>query len=510
MLGEHKDYIAFEDKAFNFHEFFRTWTGDYEVDHANMPAYAKVGDFVHENDVLQKYYDEDVFIAAGRRIRNVAKEADTLNPTERVQKIAGLFKYFKNPDKETVLTPWRVVNMHMSDCLGGWDFYSESHKEDEMPDKPRFVDQGTVTHDVFFKPDTKILEINSKTGLYPLYVTYSVFRAKCESVDKKALTIDKQREIWFETVRDNIYVVCKTPMAKTITKRTLVGYSAHKINAHYFDDLINTMANKSQLFIEKVSKESYWKKGNGLMKFDAIVGNPPYQASDGGSGASSGAIYPYFVSQSKMLNPEYISMIIPSRWFATGRGTDVFREEMLHDVRLARLHDFINASECFSGVDIKGGVCYFLWDKKHTGTCNVVSHKNDGTTSSIDRDLYVDGVDVFVRDNELISILKKVQSFHEESFMEIVSPRDPFGYDIREENSFKSIPHKYSLEKSMKEDVEFYYNGWRKNGVGYVAVKTVGAHTDWVDKYKVFVPNAWGSGNTSTDGFVILDMQWMH
>lgn len=448
---------------------------------------------------FQKYYDEDVFIAAGRRIRNVAKEADTLNPTERVQKIAGLFKYFKNPDKETVLTPWRVVNMHMSDCLGGWDFYSESHKEDEMPDKPRFVDQGTVTHDVFFKPDTKILEINSKTGLYPLYVTYSVFRAKCESVDKKALTIDKQREIWFETVRDNIYVVCKTPMAKTITKRTLVGYSAHKINAHYFDDLINTMANKSQLFIEKVSKESYWKKGNGLMKFDAIVGNPPYQASDGGSGASSGAIYPYFVSQSKMLNPEYISMIIPSRWFATGRGTDVFREEMLHDVRLARLHDFINASECFSGVDIKGGVCYFLWDKKHTGTCNVVSHKNDGTTSSIDRDLYVDGVDVFVRDNELISILKKVQSFHEESFMEIVSPRDPFGYDIREENSFKSIPHKYSLEKSMKEDVEFYYNGWRKNGVGYVAVKTVGAHTDWVDKYKVFVPNAWGSGNTSTD-----------
>lgn len=246
---------------------------------------------------FQKYYDEDVFIAAGRRIRNVAKEADTLNPTERVQKIAGLFKYFKNPDKETVLTPWRVVNMHMSDCLGGWDFYSESHKEDEMPDKPRFVDQGTVTHDVFFKPDTKILEINSKTGLYPLYVTYSVFRAKCESIGKKALTIDKQRDIWFETVRDNIYIVCKTKMAKTITKRTLVGFRDVKINSHHFEDLINMMSNKGNQFVERVSRYNFWNKGNGVMKFDAIVGNPPYQLTTNGgveSGKSAKQAKPIF------------------------------------------------------------------------------------------------------------------------------------------------------------------------------------------------------------------------
>lgn len=469
------------------------------VDDSSWEEFMPVGVTKEKFREFQKYYDEDVFIAAGRRIRNVAKEADTLSPTERVQKIAGLFKYFKNPDKETVLTPWRVVNMHMSDCLGGWDFFEEGHPNDGTLDVPRFVDQGQVTHDVFFKPNTRILEINSKTGLYPLYVTYSVFMAKCQGVDKKELKLEKQRELWFETVRDNIYVVCKTPMAKTITKRTLVGYNSQKINAHYFDDLINTMANKSHLFIEKVSKESYWKKGNGVMKFDAVVGNPPYQASDGGSGASSGAIYPYFVSYSKMLKPRYISMIIPSRWFATGRGTDTFREEMLHDERISKLHDFINASECFSGVDIKGGVCYFLWDKEHCGVCNVVSHKTDGSTYITDRKLYVEGVDVFIRDNELIAILQKVQLLNEDKFMEIVSVRDPFGYDIREENSFKSVPHKYSLSKTLEENVEFYYNGWRKNGVGYVAESTVGAHKEWVDKYKVLIPNSWGSGNTTTD-----------
>lgn len=156
---------------------------------------------------FQKYYDEDVFVAAGRRIRNIAREADTLEPTERVIKIAGLFKYFKNPDKETVLTPWRVVNMHMSDCLGGWDFYAESHNEEDGLDEPRFVDRGQVTKDVFLEPDTKILEINSKTGLYPLYVTHSVYRAKCMNIKENSLTLEKKKELWLQTVHDNVEMI---------------------------------------------------------------------------------------------------------------------------------------------------------------------------------------------------------------------------------------------------------------------------------------------------------------
>lgn len=205
---------------------------------------------------FQKYYDEEVFIAAGRRIRNIAKEADTLDPTERVKKIASLFSYFKNPDKETVLTPWRVVNMHMSDCLGGWCFYDETFSEDGRLDEPRFVDRGQATADVFGKLETQILEINSKTGLYPLYVTYSAYRRKLQEFNHEELSIKEKQDLWLRAVKENIFVICKTPMAKTITKRTLTGFYQSGINAHYFDDLINVMKNKPAQFIDKISKSN--------------------------------------------------------------------------------------------------------------------------------------------------------------------------------------------------------------------------------------------------------------
>ena len=128
-----------------------------------------------------KYYDPDIFRAAGRQIRDMARAADSLAPAERVQRIARIFGYFRNPDKETVLTPWRVVNMQISNCLGGWDFYDETHDDENgLLAEPRFVDRGEPTQKVFLDPDTRILEINSKTGLYPLYMAYSTFAARCQ------------------------------------------------------------------------------------------------------------------------------------------------------------------------------------------------------------------------------------------------------------------------------------------------------------------------------------------
>ena len=228
---------------------------------------------------FKKYYDEDVFIAAGRRIRNIAREADTLNPMERVKKITSLFSNFKNPDKETVLTPWKVVNMHLSNCLGGYSFWDEKY---ENPlDEPRFINKGKVTADTLNNENAQILEINSKTGLYPLYVTFNIYQNKCNRYKNEELTFELQREIWNDTIKNNIFVICKTPMAKQITQRTLIGYSDIKINAHYFDDLVNQMKNKPQQFIDRVLKSNYWKKGDiTQMKFDAIVGNPPYMEMD--------------------------------------------------------------------------------------------------------------------------------------------------------------------------------------------------------------------------------------
>ena len=434
---------------------------------------------------FKKYYDEEVFIAAGRRIRNIAKEADTLDPTERVKKIAGLFSYFKNPDKETVLTPWRVVNMHMSDCLGGYCFYDKSFTEEGKLDEPRLVDRGQVTEDVFGKLDTQILEINSKTGLYPLYVTYSTYRRKlCELTVKEATVKDKQ-DLWLQTVDKNVFVICKTPMAKAITKRTLTGYSGKSINAHYFDDLVNIMQNKPQQFTGKVLKESYWKKGNESMKFDAIIGNVPYQQETDGAGRQAKPIYNHFVMQAKALEPKYISMIIPSRWFAGGMGLDAFRENMKIDRSIRQIVDFTNAKDCFPTASISGGVMYFLWNRDRQGLCNF---KNITNGYSDEKERLLDEYPVVVRYNKAETIINKVRSFNEKCITDIISSLMPFGLstNVRGETN----------------QIDGYYKLYASNGVTYIDPKQITKGEEYVGSYKVLVSktSAEHAGEPSKDG----------
>lgn len=449
---------------------------------------------------FQKYYDEEVFIAAGRRIRNIAKEADTQDPTERVKRIAGLFSYFKNPDKETVLTPWRVVNMHMSDCLGGWCFYDETFTEDGKIDEPRFVDRGSVTANVFQNPHAKILEINSKTGLYPLFVTYSSYRQKLLDAVNKDLTISDKQELWMQTVQDNIFVVCKTPMAKAITKRTLTGYSGVKPNAHYFNDLINVMSNKPQLFADKISKTSYWKKEGASMKFDAIVGNPPYQSTtSGGIGNGKAAtqakpIFHLFVQQAKRLDPNYISMIIPARWYNGGMGLNDFRMDMLNDNRMRRLVDFYNAKDCFPTVEIAGGLCYFLWDNEWSGNCEVIN-KLTGDEDSLLRPLN-QFVNLFIRSNKSISIIDKVRNKVDRFWDEHVSALDTFGISSKEKGH----------EEYKSGDIQLLHSvGFNGQGIDYISPDTVTKNRDLIDKYKIkisiMIPQGGETGVQPANGY---------
>ena len=132
---------------------------------------------------ISKYYDAEIFIEAGRKIRNRAKYADTLSPIERAKNLAELFSTFKNPDKETVLTPWKTVNMHMGDTLGGYNFFDDKYII--SLENPRFINNGEVTFDTLLNTDAHILEINSKTGLYPLYITVSLFKQRCINTDSK-------------------------------------------------------------------------------------------------------------------------------------------------------------------------------------------------------------------------------------------------------------------------------------------------------------------------------------
>ena len=307
-----------------------------------------------------KYYEQDVFVAAGRQIRNMALAADDLAPTERIKKLSEIFSIFKNPDKETVLTPWRVVNMHLSDCIGGYKFFNDEFAE--LLDEPIFVDRGQVTTDLFKNDKVKILEINSKTGLYPLYVVYSIFRHKLDNLSEHDYKYRPIDDIWREVVENNLYVICKTPMAKAITKRTLLGYKKGKVNAHAFDDLINQLKEKPEKFRDKVTRGSFWNKEVKEMKFDAIVGNPPYQ-EEGANNNKKDPIYPYFWDMAKRLS-NIASLITPARFlFDAGQTSKDWNKKMLSDPNMKVINYYSDSKEVFSTVDIKGGVAILLYDK---------------------------------------------------------------------------------------------------------------------------------------------------
>lgn len=432
-----------------------------------------------------KYYDAEIFIAAGRRIRNIVYSADELSPTERIKKITDLFACFKNPDKETVLTPWRVVNMHMSDCLGGYDFYDDEHKL--LLEIPRYVYKGKVTSETLANPDGQILEINSKTGLYPLYAAYSIFRSKCAVYDEKDLNFDLLEQLWGETVQENVFVICKTPMAKQITRRTLVGYKEIHVNAHYFEDLINMLKNKPKQFKERVLKSSYWKKeGFVTMKFDAIIGNPPYQSETGSTSRQATPIYNYFIDQAKKLSPNYMSMIMPSRWFAGGMGLDQFRIDMMNDKRICKITDYVNAKDCFPQISISGGVCYFLFDGNSKEDCEFTNIFN-GKKSVMTRPL--NEFNVLVRFNEAVAILRKVASYNEIRMSEIVSSISPFGLST----SFRG-----EKSKSDTNNIKLYSSA----GISYISLDKVVKGKEQLSSYKVMVSqtSAEHAGEPSKDG----------
>lgn len=165
------------------------------------------------------------------------------------------------------------------------------------------------------------------------------------------------------------------------------------------------------------------------MQFDVVVGNPPYQLSDGGFGKSASPIYQNFVHQAKKLNPRFLTMIIPSRWFAGGKGLNDFRSEMLNDERIRKIVDFEDASECFPGVDIAGGICYFLWEKDSQGPCEVVNVHNGSEVAST-RPL--NEFKSFIRHSQAMPIIRKVLTKKEKRMNEQVSSRKPFGLPTNE------------------------------------------------------------------------------
>ena len=222
------------------------------------------------------------------------------------------------------------------------------------------------------------------------------------------------------------------------------------------------------------------------MKFDAIVGNPPYQLETSGDSRQAVPIYDLFVNTAKLVEPHYLSMIMPSRWFAGGMGLDDFRNDMMHDHRIVKLVDYTNAKECFPQISISGGICYFLWDSKYDGMCNFISIRN-GDVHSSNRAL--DEFPILVRYNEAISILHKIAAKKESRFDEIVSPLMPYG-----------LPTNYrgKMEKDRADDLALYAS----DGVTYIHRDEVNKGTNSVDKYKILISKtgAEHAGEPGKDG----------
>lgn len=431
-------------------------------------------------NAFRKYYDPDIFAAAAKRIREMARNADRLSIEQRIERITQIFATFRNPDKETVLTPWRVVNMHMSDTLGGYAFYDEEFKT-PLPE-PRFVDRGKVTAEVF-NPQTHILEINSKTGLYPLYVAYSVYRARLRELLTSPESVEDEWGVWAKAVSENVFIVCKTKMARSITRRTLVGFRPIRVNTYTPDDLINKIKNQPDLFIKKVHD----LVGQNV-KINAIVGNPPYQIMDGGTDRGAIPIYHHFVSISKQVKPQYISLIMPARWYAGGRGLDEFREQMMNDASLSVLYDYELSKDLFPTVDIAGGLCYFLWDLNHSGGCRIVNNSAIKAQIATRR---LNQFSTIIRSNAAIPILDKVIHESAKFLNECVLPINPFGFRTyfrgKEQGTVKILTSK----------------GW-----AYVERDEIPKGKELIDQYKViigrFVPSNGEMSVKPGDGYRVL------
>jgi superfamily II DNA or RNA helicase len=306
-----------------------------------------------------KYYDEEVFRGVAHSIRAKAFDCDDLLPTERIQAIVEIFSTFKNPDKETVLTPWKVVNMHITKAFGGHDFSSGVL---DKAGKPMWVSKDVDTS-IWKEEDTKILEINSKSGLYPLLAAYNIYSR--QFIKNKKAEDQVSDQIWKKVLANNIYVLCKSPMAVTISRRTLAGYSGAKTNIIYIKDLVSKLQQKDSYKDYDVTKEllETFNIKDKNMKFTAVVGNPPYQEQKGGT--KNIDIWQYFVFFANQIS-DNVATIHPGRWVIPKKQMAKVRDEII-DSGLKMFDYYPDATKLFPSVSIDGGVSITVFQKNYKG-----------------------------------------------------------------------------------------------------------------------------------------------
>ena len=407
-----------------------------------------------ENSLFHNVYNPDVLSC----IANLSND-EVFTPPELANKIIDMLPQdlFENPDT-TFLDP----------CCKSGVFLREIAKrlikglERQIPDLEKRIEH-IFSKQVFGIAITELTSLLSRRSVYCSKFPSSEFSAYQFPEDKPQGNIIYQRIK--HTWKDGKCVYCGASQSEY--------ERGDELETHAYQFIHN-------IDITKIFN----------MKFDVIIGNPPYQMNDGGGeGSSAIPIYDKFVKNAIKLNPRYLSMIIPARWYSGGKGLDNFRDEILHDNRLRIIHDFPETSDCFNGINIRGGVCYFLWDRDQKGNCLVYNHKGDKIISSIERPLLEGDASTFIRYNEAISILNKVRVFNEETMDKRVQSRLPFGIPSNFDD--------YKLTPTNNSDVVLFRSDRSKSSQKqvYIEQKHIIKNLIWKDLRKVLVSKASPGGD---------------
>lgn len=375
---------------------------------------------------------------------------------------------------------------------------------DEVFTPPKIANEilDKIPKDYWFNKNITFLDPVSKSGVFLREITKRLIKGLEDEIP------DKEKRI-SHILKNQVFGIGITELTTLVSRRTL--YLSKKANGKYSiidfgngqgnikyiktnHDWINGKKCKycgvNKIFYERekglesyaypfIHRENPQEFFN--MRFDVIVGNPPYQMSDGGLGGSATPIYDKFIETAKKLEPKFISMIIPSRWFSGGRGLDDFRKEMLSDRRISHLVDYPYSSECFPGVEIKGGICYFLWKKDWEGKCeitNVIGNKRETSFRYLDEF----GNNNFIRFAKGASILKKIKIKGEKTFDSIVSFQRPFG--------LRTYIHGEVKQKDGT--IPLYTN----KGIRFISKDEINQNKDLINKFKIFISMAYGAGES--------------
>lgn len=381
---------------------------------------------------------------------------------------------------------------------------------DEVFTPPTLANQvlDMLPQELFCDPTTTFIDPFCKSGVFLREIVKRLDRGLAEQIPDRQKRID-------HIMHHQVYGIALTELTSLLSRRTLYcsknANSPHSVS--YFEneqgnvqykaikhtwvngkckycganqdvyDRGNESEQYAYQFIHTDKPEKLFPKD---MKFDVIIGNPPYQMSDGGgNGASAMPIYQLFVEQAKGLSPRYLTMIIPARWYSGGKGLDDFRERMLKDKHIRHITDYADSRDCFSNVDIAGGVCYFLWDRDNEGKCTFRNVKGDNIHVS---ERILNEYNTFIRDYEALDIIKKVRT-HTRTFLnDIVYSRNPYGYT--------------STANVYKEKKEGYIPIMTSKGNFYVPLNEIKSNVDTIDKWKVVMSKASAehAGQVDKDG----------